>query len=384
MKIIILGAGMIGRAIAYDLSKNSNFDNITIADRDNQTLYSVKKFLNNQKINLIKIDLENIKIVKKYFKNFDIVVSAVPYKYNYFLAKIAIDTKTHFIDLGGNNDIVKKELSLSKQAKNNGVIIIPDCGLAPGLTSIITKDIVEQMDFVDYIKLRVGGLPQNPKPPLNYQIVFSPYGLINEYVEDAIILDHGKILKKKSMTEIETINFPKPFGELEAFLTSGGCSTLPYTFRRKIGYLDYKTIRYKGHCEKFKIFLDLGFASEEKIKIGKQFFVPRDIFSTILMRNLPFNQKDVVLLKVFAEGKKSGKKLKLEYSLIDYYDEKNKITSMMRSTGYPVSIIAQMIQQGIFKEHGVFCSEKIIPCNLFFDELKKRDISIKKYVKNSD
>ena len=384
MKIIILGAGMIGRAIAYDLSKYSNFDNITISDRDNQTLYSVKKFLNNLKINLIKIDLENIKIVKKYFKNFDIVVSAVPYKYNYFLAKIAIDTKTHFIDLGGNNDIVKKELSLSKKAKNNGVIIIPDCGLAPGLTSIITKDIVEQMDFVDYIKLRVGGLPQNPKPPINYQIVFSPYGLINEYVEDAIILDHGKILKKKSMTEIETINFPKPFGELEAFLTSGGCSTLPYTFRTKIGYLDYKTIRYKGHCEKFKIFLDLGFASEEKIKIGKQLFVPRDIFSTILMRNLPFNQKDVVLLKVFAEGKKSGKKLKLEYFLIDYFDEKNKITSMMRLTGYPVSITAQMIQQGIIRKHGVFCSEKIIPCDLFFDELKKRDISIKKYVKNKD
>jgi lysine 6-dehydrogenase len=384
MDILILGSGLMGRAIAFDLCRYSDFREIAISDKENLNLKSAEKFLKKQDIKFLKLDLENIKIVKKYFKNFDIVVSAVPYKYNYILAKIAIDTKTHFIDLGGNNDIVKKELGLSKKAKNNGVIIIPDCGLAPGLTSIITKDIVEQMDFVDYIKLRVGGLPQNPKPPLNYQTVFSPYGLINEYVEDAIILDHGKILKKKPMTEIETINFPKPFGELEAFLTSGGCSTLPYTFRRKIGYLDYKTIRYKGHCEKFKIFLDLGFTSEEKIKIGKQFFVPRDIFSTILMRNLPFNQKDVVLLKVFAEGKKSGKKLKLEYSLIDYYDEKNKITSMMRSTGYPVSIIAQMIQQGIFKEHGVFCSEKIIPCNLFFDELKKRDISIKKYVKNSD
>jgi len=384
MKIIILGAGMIGRAIAYDLSKYSNFDNITIADRDNQTLYSVKKFLNNQKINLLKIDLENTKIIKKFLKNFNIIISAVPYKYNYILAKIAIDIKTHFIDLGGNNDIVKKEISLSKKAKNSGVIIIPDCGLAPGLTSIITKDIVEQMDFVEYIKLRVGGLPQNPKPPLNYQIVFSPYGLINEYVEDAIILDHGKIIKKKSMTEIEKIDFPKPFGKLEAFLTSGGCSTLPYTFRRKISYLDYKTIRYKGHCEKFKIFLDMGFASEEKIKIGKQFFTSRDIFSAFLMKNLPFNQKDVVLLKVFAQGKKSGKKLKLEYSLIDYYDEKNKITSMMRTTGYPVSITAQMIQQGIIRKHGVLCSEKIIPCNLFFDELKKRDISIKKYVKNRD
>ncbi len=381
MKIIILGAGMMGRAIAHDLSKYSNFDNITIADRDNKALNDALKFLKNQDINFLKLDIENIKKIKKYFKNFDIAISAVPYKYNYILAKIAIDTKTHFIDLGGNNDIVKKELGLSKKAKNNSVTIIPDCGLAPGLTSMITKDIVEQMDFIDYIKLRVGGLPQNPKPPLDYQIVFSPYGLINEYVEDALILDHGNILKKKSMTEIETIKFPKPFGELEAFLTSGGCSTLPYTFRKNIGYLDYKTIRYKGHCEKFKMLLDLGFASEEKIKIGKKFFMPRDIFSAILMKNLPFNQKDLVLLKVFAQGKKSGKKLKLEYSLIDYYDEENKITSMMRTTGYPVSITAQMIQQGIIKKHGVFCLENIIPCNLFFDELKKRDIIIKKYVK---
>ncbi len=382
MKIIILGAGMMGRAITHDLSKYSNFDNITLADKDNQNLYMAKKFLNKGKINILKINLENKKIIKKYLKTFNILISAVPYKYNFFLANIAIDTKTHFIDLGGNNYIVKKELSLNKKARKAGVTIIPDCGLAPGLTSIITKDIVEYMDSVDYVKLRVGGLPQIPKPPLDYQIVFSPYGLINEYVEDAIVLDKGKIQKKKSMTELETIKFPKPFGELEAFLTSGGCSTLPYTFKKNICYLDYKTIRYKGHCEKFKILLDTGFSDQNKIKIGKQVFVPRDIFATILMKNLPINQKDVVLLKVFAKGKKSGKKLKLEYSLIDYFDEKNGITSMMRTTGYPVSITAQMIEQGVIKNHGVFCSENIIPCKLFFNELKKRNILIKKHVKN--
>jgi len=381
MDILILGAGMMGRAIAFDLCKYSDFKEIAISDKYNKALESAEKFLKKQDINFLKLDLENIKEIKNFFKNFDIAISAVPYKYNYTLSKIAIETKTHFIDLGGNNDILKKELGLSKKAKNKGVTIIPDCGLAPGLISVITKDIVEQIDFVNYVKSRVGGLPQNPKPPLDYQIVFSPYGLINEYVEDAIILDHGKILKKKSMTELETIEFPKPFGKLEAFLTSGGCSTLPYTFKKNIDYLDYKTIRYKGHCEKFKLFLDMGFASEKKIKIGKQFIIPRDVFSAILMKNLPVNQKDVVLLKVFAQGKKSGEKIKLEYLMIDYYDEKNGITSMMRTTGYPVSITAQMIEKGIIKEHGVFCSEKIVPCKLFFDELKKRDIIIKKYVK---
>ena len=205
--------------------------------------------------------------VKKQFQKVDVVISALPYRFNFKLAKIAIQTKTHFVDLGGNNTIVENERSLFSKAKKNNVTIIPDSGLAPGLVSIITRDIVDHMDTVDSVKLRVGGLPRHPQPPLNYQIVFSPYGLINEYVEDAIILDHGKILEKKSMTDVESLEFPKPFGIMEAFLTSGGCSTLPFTYKNMIRYLDYKTIRYPGHCEKIKTFLDLGFADETKINI---------------------------------------------------------------------------------------------------------------------
>jgi lysine 6-dehydrogenase len=378
MNIIVLGAGMMGRAIAFDLHNFSKFDEIVIADKDKQNLKSAEKFLDEKDINYLQLDVEKTKIVKKYFQDFDIVISAVPYKFNYFLAKTAIETNTNFLDLGGNNDIVKKELSLFKKAKNKDVTVIPDCGLAPGLTSIITKEIVENMDVVNYVKLRVGGLPKNPKPPLNYQLVFSPYGLINEYVEDAIVLNNGKILKKKSMTQLETIKFPKPFGELEAFLTSGGCSTLPYTYKKKVDYLDYKTIRYKGHCEKFKIFLDMGFAKNKKIKIGNQTFVLRDVFASLLINILQAADKDVVLLRVLAKGNKNGEKINLEYNMIDYYDEKNDITAMMRTTGYPVSILAQMIEKGLIKERGVFCCEEIVPCKPFFEELKKRDIKIKK------
>jgi len=276
---------------------------------------------------------------------------------------------------------VKKERSLFEKARKNHVTVIPDCGLAPGLTSVITRDIVEQMDSIDYVKLRVGGLPIHPEPPLDYQIVFSPYGLINEYVEDVVVLDHGRIIKKKSMTELEKIKFPKPFGRMEAFLTSGGCSTLPYTYKDKIGYLDYKTIRYPGHCEKFKTLLELGFAEEKSVKIRGQQIAPRDLFATLLVKILPINRKDVVLLKVLSEGMKDAKKHYLEYTMMDYYDEEHDITAMMRTTGYPVSIIAQMIERDIIKERGVFCSEEIVPCKPFFEELKKRKIQIKKKIK---
>jgi lysine 6-dehydrogenase len=378
MNAIVLGAGMMGRAIAYDLCKHSNFDSIAIADKDKKTISSVEKFLKD--IDFLKLDVEKTNDVKKQFKEYDVAISAVPYKFNYALAKTALDTKTHFLDLGGNNNVVEKERSLHKEAKTNNITIIPDCGLAPGLVSVITRDIVDQMDSVEYVKLRVGGLPQNPVPPLNYQIVFSPYGLINEYVEDAMILDRGKIINKKSMTELETIDFPKPFGKMEAFLTSGGCSTLPYTYKNTIKYLDYKTIRYPGHCEKFKTMMNLGFAEEKKVSVGNQKVAPRDLFVTLLTRYLPTSGKDVVLLRALGKGKKDGKKINLDYMMIDYFDNKNNITAMMRTTGYPTSIIAQMIERNIIKERGVFCCEEIVPCKPFFDELKKRNIQIKKKI----
>ena len=381
MKIIVLGSGMMGLALAYDLSKFSNFEDITLADRDKKKLDSTKVFLKNGNINYKILNVDNSSELKKQFKKYDIAISAIPYKYNYELAKVTIETNTHFLDLGGNNNIVNKERALFKKAKKSGVTIIPDCGLAPGLSSVISRDIVEYMDNVDFVKIRVGGLPINPIPPLNYQIVFSPYGLINEYVEDSIILENGKIVKKKSMTEIEKIKFPQPFGVMEAFLTSGGASTLPYTYKDKVGYIDYKTVRYPGHCKIFKHLFDLGLANEKKINIGKKELIPREEFVSFLLKILPKNGKDVVLLKVFSKGKKNDEDVNINYTMIDYYDEKNKITSMMRTTSYPTSIIAQLIENGKIKNHGVFGCEEIVPCEPFFRELKKRKIDINKEIK---
>jgi len=381
MKIIVLGSGMMGSAIAYDLSKYSNFKEIVIADKNKKTLDSAKKFLKDKEIKYIHLNVEDSSELKKQFRNFDMSISAIPYRYNYKLAKIAVDTKTHFLDLGGNNDVVKKERDLFDKAKKSGITIIPDCGLAPGLTSVITHDVVEQIDEVEYVKIRVGGLPISPKSPLNYQIVFSPYGLINEYVEDSVILNNGKILKKKSMTELEMVRFPEPFGEMEAFLTSGGTSTMPYTFKNKIKYLDYKTVRYPGHCDRFKHLFDLGLANKEKISVGNKKIIPREFFVSFLLKILPINEKDVVLLKVLSRGKKDEKDIILDYTMIDYYDEKNNITAMMRTTGYPTSIIAQLIERGKIKEFGVFGCEEIVPCSPFFKELQKRGIKIQKEIR---
>jgi lysine 6-dehydrogenase len=376
MNVLVLGCGMMGRAIAYDLSLFSGFEKVIIGDKDTKTRNSAKEFLKGTNVDVIPVNADKSNEIKKYFQKVNVVISAVPYRFNFKLAKMAIETKTHFIDLGGNNTIVENERSLFSKARKNNVTIIPDSGLAPGLVSIITRDIVDHMDTVDSVKLRVGGLPRHPQPPLNYQIVFSPYGLINEYVEDAIILDHGKILEKKSMTEVESLEFPKPFGTMEAFLTSGGCSTLPFTYKDTIKYLDYKTIRYPGHCEKIKTFLDFGFADETKMNFHGHAIAPRDIFASLLTKNVPTTGEDVVLLKVISQGTKNGTKRSREYLMIDHYDTKHDITAMMRTTGYPVAITAQMIENGTIQERGVFCPEEIVPPTPFFAELKRRNITL--------
>jgi lysine 6-dehydrogenase len=382
MNVAVLGSGMIGKAITFDLLKNSNFDKIAIVDYNKNSLLSAKNFLQGEKLNFIQMNINKSSEINSIFKNFDLAISAIPYLYNFKLAKKAVKFKTHFLDLGGNNNIVENERKLFKKAKEQKITIIPDCGLAPGLVSIITRDIVETLDYVNFVKIRVGGLPLKPKPPLNYQIVFSLDGLINEYVEDSMVLDHGRIVKMKSMTNVEKIIFPNPFGELEAFLTSGGCSTLPYTYRNEIDYLDYKTIRYPGHCEKFKFLLDIGFGSEDSIRIMEHDIIPRKFLIQLLKKKLPKIGRDVVLLKIFSKGLKDNKKINLEFTMIDYYDDNNRITAMMRTTGFSVSIIAQMIENGLLYKHGVFCPEEIIPPSNFYQELNKRNIKIKREVLN--
>src|SRR5205823_13354745 len=140
--------------------------------------------------------------------------------------------------LGGNNAVVDAELALDAQAKAAGVNIIPDCGLAPGMVAVLVAHGAQRFEHLDEVHIRVGGLPQNPKPPLDYQLVFSVEGLINEYIEPARIIGGGKIETVESMTELEDIEFPPPFGKLEAFQPSGGTSTLPDTFLGRVRELD--------------------------------------------------------------------------------------------------------------------------------------------------
>ncbi len=376
MKILVLGAGRMGHGAVFDLAYNSpEVEGITVADADFEKAQAVVENIKSQKVSPIQLDVSDYEICVSAMRGHDAAISCVNYWYNLELSKAAIETKTNFCDLGGNNYIVNEQLALDAEAKNAGISIIPDCGLAPGMVSILAMRGANQFDETEEIHIRVGGLPQNPKPPLNYQLVFSVEGLINEYVETARVIRDGEIKEIESMTELETLEFEN-FPALEAFQTSGGTSTLPETFLGKIKELDYKTIRYAGHCDKFKTMIDLGLCSSEEVVADYVKVKPRKVLGELLQKNLPADEPDYVLIRLEFIGIKDGNRKRLSYDIVDKFDGRTNLSAMMRTTAFPASIIAQMLARGDVKMRGATPQEKAIDAEKFVAELERRNIKI--------
>lgn len=382
MKILVLGAGRMGHGAVFDLIHNSpDVESVTVADFDLGKGEAVAQAVGTDRVTPRQIDAGVYSDVVELMRGHDSVISCVNYWHNVSLSKAAIETKANFCDLGGNNYIVDEQLALDTEAKAAGVNIIPDCGLAPGMVSILAMHGGAQFDQLDEIHIRVGGLPQDPQPPLNYQLVFSVEGLINEYIEVARVIRDGQIKTVESMTEIESLSFDG-FPPLEAFQTSGGTSTLPDTFLGKIRELDYKTIRYAGHCDKFKTMIDLGLCSSEGIlsepsaSAGGQMLTPRKVFGDLLQKHLPADGPDYVLVRLDFVGQNGGETNHLRYDIVDKLDEATGMSAMMRTTAFPASIIAQMMARGEVLIKGATPQEKAIDPNKFVAELERRNINI--------
>src|ERR687893_3089763 len=295
MKILVLGAGRMGLGAAYDLAHNSaGVELVTLADVDEGRARAVADTLRDGRVRAARVDVEDRARVVELMRGHDAALSCVTYFHNLQLARAAVEARTHFCDLGGNNAVVDSELALDEEARAAGVNVVPDCGLAPGMVSVLAAHGAARFERLDEIHIRVGGLPQQPRPPLDYQIVFSVEGLINEYVERARVIRGGELVEVESLTEIESLAFPEPYGRMEAFQTSGGTSTLPETFLGRVQELDYKTIRYPGHCERFKLLVDLGLGLSEEIEVDGRGVRPRRVLGELLNRHPPADEPDLV------------------------------------------------------------------------------------------
>ena len=377
MNLLVLGAGLQGCACTYDLLQNPANSQVTLAD---VRPVKLPKFLAGDwkgRLRTIQLDVTDMPAVSAAFKGQAAVMSAIPYYYNGPMAKAAVEAGCHFSDLGGNTDIVLEQKKLHAEALAKGLSVIPDCGLAPGMVNILAAEGIRRLDRADKVKIFVGGLPQAPEPPLNYQIVYSLEGALDYYTTPSWVLRGGKPVQVDALSEVEPVEFPSPVGTLEAFHTGGGISTLPFAYDGKIDTMEYKTLRYPGHVAIMRPIRELGLLANQPIEVKGTKVAPRDLFIAAVHPKLFKPEgRDLVALQVQVTGQKNGKLERVTFRLIDYYDPQHGISAMMRTTGYSLSITGQMQVDGRVKAKGVHTPDEAMPFDAYVSELAKRGINL--------
>jgi len=378
MRMLVLGAGLQGSACAYDLLQNPEVTEVRLADLHVDGLPPFLAPYSGPRLLPTRVDVRDREAMLALMRQSDAVMSAIPYYFNYDLARLAVEAATHFSDLGGNTEIVFKQKELDGQARAKGITVIPDCGLAPGMVNILAEYGIEQMDAVDSVKIFVGGLPQHPEPPLDYQIVYSLEGVLDYYTTLSWVLRDGQRHQVKALSEREPVAFDAPVGELEAFHTAGGLSTMAFRYEGKVPTMEYKTLRYPGHARIMEAMRELGLFELEPVDVKGMKVVPRDlIVSTIGPRLTKPGSHDLVALRVVVRGTKGGRPAEKAWELVDRYDERHGISAMMRTTGYSLSITSQMQVNGEIQPPGVHTPDECVPAKRYIDELAKRGIDIR-------
>ena len=375
MKVLVAGCGNIGSVAAEDLARNVKSAEVTVADNDKTRAKAVAEKIGTENVSWKQIDVSNHKELTNTLKDSDLVMGFLPGKLGYGFAEACVAAGKDLVDV---SYMAENPLDLNDKALKNDVTIVPDCGLAPGISNVLVGHAVSKLDVVETVQIMVGGLPEKPIPPLGYSITWSPESLIDEYTRKARIVKMGKIAEVEALTGLEQIAFPG-FGKLEAFYTDG-LRTLMYTIKARNMW--EKTLRYSGHADKINLIRALGFFEEKEIEVDGAAVSPRKLTAKLLGQKLRRSEiKDVVALEVGVAGVKGQKRMKYLYRLLDYCDAKQGVTAMARTTAYPASIVAQLLVKRRVQEKGVVPPENLGMrgeiFEAFLNELEKRGVKIK-------
>ncbi|HEV7992068.1 MAG TPA: saccharopine dehydrogenase C-terminal domain-containing protein [Gemmatimonadaceae bacterium] len=377
MRMLVLGAGLQGSACTYDLLQNPEVTQVRLADLHFDHLPAFLKPLSGPRLIPTPLDVRDREAILAVMRESDAVMSAIPYYFNLALAECAVEAGVHFCDLGGNTEIVFQQKALAERARAKGVTIVPDCGVAPGMVNILAEYGIKQMDSVQSVRIYVGGLPQAPEPPLNYQVVYSLEGVLDYYTTLSWVLRDGVRTQVRALSERELVEFPAPAGALEAFHTAGGLSTMAFRYEGKIPEMEYKTLRYPGHAEIMETIRELGLLDLEPVDVKGSKVSPRDLFVAVVGPKLTKPKgKDLLALRVIVRGEKEGRPAERRFDLLDRYDEAHGISAMMRTTGYSLSITGQMQARRQVGPPGVWTPDECVPAEAYIAELRARGIEL--------
>lgn len=343
MTILVLGTGIVGSAAAWDLRRRGL--DVTVADVDAD---AVERVANAYGATPAIVDASDARDLMELMTMHDIVVSAVPYRFGYATASAALATHTHYLDFGGNPSVVAAQRRMHDDAVANGVMIVPDCGLAPGLANVIAEDLITTADVgqIDSIQMRVGALPQEPVGALAYQLAFNPAGLINEYAEPCEVLIDGRHATVQPLSRFEEVPWGAR-GVLEAFSTAGGTSTMTFVHEERVLALEYKTLRYQGHGAVFRALYEMGLFNETPQRVAGTEVAPRAVLIDGLARTLPRDGPDVVLVRVWRD--QHGQRTTVEIEDTAH----GAFSALARTTAFPATALASLIARGVVLRPGV-------------------------------
>ena len=374
MRMLVLGAGLQGCACAYDLLQRNDVERVTLADLNPRRIAPFLKKAASRRLKLVRLDASRPAALARVMKGHDAAMCALPYYFNLPATRAAVAAGVHFSDLGGNTEIVLKQRKLDAQARRKGVSVVPDCGLAPGMVNIIAAEGIRRVEDADSVRIYVGGLPQYPEPPLNYQIVYSLEGALDYYTTPSWVLRDGKPAQVDALSEVESVEFPPPVGTLEAFHTGGGISTMPWHYAGKVRVMEYKTLRYPGHVAIMRPIRELGLLDLKPVSVRGTKVVPRDAFIAVVSPRLTKPEgRDLVALRIEVTGKNGTH---AAWQLIDRYDREHGISAMMRTTGYSLSLTGLMQVDGRIAARGVSTPDEVVPYGEYVRELALRGVEI--------
>ena len=376
----ILGAGMQGTAAAYDLAKFADAHRIVLGDTCLETAtrsaHRINHLVGPDLCIPAQLDALDPEALEVFLDGVDVVLSCVPYWMHPRIARVAIATGVSMVDLGGNTDVSMETLNMDGAAQSAGITIVPDTGLAPGLVNSLGMHLIENLDEVESVKMYCGVLPQHPKPPFNYKLTFNVEGLVTEYDYEAVVVRNHQIAKVDTLSELETVEIDE-LGTMEAFTTSGGTSTAPYTLKDRVKNYEYKTLRFPGHCEKMRLYKDFGLWREEPIDVKGCKVAPKDVFCAVFGPELDkFVDDDQCAVRAVGVGKKDGQERRLQIDIFDKQCPETHFTSMERLTGFSMAIYAIDIAGGNMPK-GCLRYENAMTGTRFVEEIQRRDVKLK-------
>ena len=377
LRILTIGCGHIGSVLARDLLENMSSVRIVISDSDPNRAKSVANTIEKENVDSIQLDASDHPRLVSTLKDFDLAVGLAPGRIGYETVKACVEAGVNMVDL---SFMPEDPLTLHNEALKADVTVIPDCGVAPGISNFLVGRACSLLDEVEEAIILVGGIPEKAIGPLGYKVTWCVEDLLEEYARKAKIVKDGKLVEEEALNGLELVEFPG-VGKLEAFYTDGA-RTMHSTIRG-VKNMWEKTLRYPGHAEKIKLLRDLGFFDETKLE-GID-VSPRELTIKLLEKNLSLPEiSDLLLMNVKVTGSKGGSRVLYNYRILDRYDSAGKVTAMARTTAYTASIVVQLLANNEIREKGVIPPERLGMDERLFNkiitELSKRGIRVSERV----